>query len=298
MSTCRRLGLLVFICLHLGVSSVWAGTGEIRFVETDVDLRSDGSAILAYTVQWQVLSGELHGFYFENQDRLPLGMAVDSSYAVDSNRNRYRLSISRVDDRRWDIVLADGQGVGSGTVTYVFVIQTHFSRPGYVAPTTAEGGRELVVFNWSPVQWDEADRQEHYTLKVLTPFEIPSGVAPRDYVLDNDLVLTEPWVNKQYLIDYQRGPSGRLLVVFHKERPGNRYHMRTQFYLPAEWFDLEPATGQRVTAEDPRPVRATGLAQTKRSTGVSTMSAGKASTGLRPSSFFPASASRERSARI
>lgn len=34
------------------------------FVAAEVDLRADGTAVLAYTVQWQVISGELHGFYF------------------------------------------------------------------------------------------------------------------------------------------------------------------------------------------------------------------------------------------
>ena len=95
-----------------------------------------------------------------------------------------------------------------------------------------------MVFNWAPVQWDEAANQDHYTLKVLTPYVLPAGVDPRSHVEQNGLVLTEPEMNEEYLIDYQRGEQDRLLLVFHKDDPGNLYHMETQFYLPAQWFEL------------------------------------------------------------
>jgi hypothetical protein len=185
MSMCYRIGATALVLLVL-LCPVAEAAGEIRFVETDVDLRADGSAVLAYTVQWRVISGELHGFCLENQDHLPLGMAVDASYAVDSRGNRYALSIREVAHRKWDIVLADGHGVGSGDVTYVFVIETHFAEAGYVEPTTSADGRELMVFNWSPVEWEEAAHQKHYTLKVLTPYTLPAGVDPRTHVVENN----------------------------------------------------------------------------------------------------------------
>lgn len=70
------------------------GPAEIRFVETSVDLRRDGSAVVLYTVQWAVRRGELHGFFFEGNDRLRVGMAADDSYAVDDAGRRYGLSIT------------------------------------------------------------------------------------------------------------------------------------------------------------------------------------------------------------
>ncbi len=70
-----------------------AGKGEINFVETDVDLRRDGSAVVAYTVQWRVLSGELHGFYFEGNERLRVRKHSSESYATDSSGRRYGLRI-------------------------------------------------------------------------------------------------------------------------------------------------------------------------------------------------------------
>ena len=137
-----------------------------------------------------MLSGTLHGFYFESRDRLPVGMAVDASYAVDSSGRRYALSMRKVGARKWDIVLANGQGVSSGTVTYVFVCQTDFARAGYVAPTRSADGRKLGVFNWAPSQWDEAAHQAHYTLTFLPPFALPSFADARSYLVRNAVVLS------------------------------------------------------------------------------------------------------------
>lgn len=69
--------------------AVLAGTGEVVFVEALVDLASDGSAVVAYTVQWEVVSGDLHGFYFEEQDNLRIGTVSTDSYALDSEGRRY-----------------------------------------------------------------------------------------------------------------------------------------------------------------------------------------------------------------
>lgn len=80
------------------------------------------------------------------------------------------------------------------------------------------------------------------------------------------LILTEPWVNERYRIDYQRGPEERLLVLFHKENPPNRYQMRVQFYMPAGWFDLPAgksaveAPGQQAARSDNGLLLVAGLA--------------------------------------
>ena len=238
----KKIGLWMVLLWVGCISSAWAGKGQIVFVETAVDLQATGKAVVAYTVQWQVISGELHGFYFQGNDQLVIQKMSSDSYAVDSAGNRYALDISPVSGDMWDIILADGQGVGSGTVTYVFYFETDFAEAGYLAPTTAEDGRELYVFNWSPVQWDEAERQGHYTLTIVTPKVLASGENARNWVNNTQSILTEEWVNSKFVIDYQQGPADRLQVLFHKEQPGNRFDMRTQFYMPAEWFDIAPTT--------------------------------------------------------
>ena len=87
----KTLPLVLISTLLLGATALSRRKGEIRFVETDVDLRRDGAAVVGYTVQWAVLSGELHGFYFEGNDRLRVRRFSSDSYAVDSRGQRYGL---------------------------------------------------------------------------------------------------------------------------------------------------------------------------------------------------------------
>ncbi|MCK5057733.1 MAG: hypothetical protein KAT34_13825, partial [Candidatus Aminicenantes bacterium] len=253
----KQILLTLLLLFGVFLLPLTAGKGRILFVETEVDLKQNGEAVVGYTVRWEVLSGELHGFYFQGNDRLKAAMVPDNSYAVDSSEREYKLDISYVGSGKWDIILANGQGVSRGTVTYVFYFTANFAAAGYLAPTTTDTGQKLAVFNWAPVQWDEASQQKHYTLKILTPHILSEYVTPRQYVEENQLILTEKWVNKEYLIDYRRSRSGRLMLVFHKNDPGNRFHMRTQFYMPAHWFGLPEATPLPGSYRS-EPVKATG----------------------------------------
>lgn len=87
------------------------------FVKTKVDFLANGSAVVPYSVQWRVLSGELHGFYFHATDRLPIERFFKNSYAVDEQRNRYVLAIKRVNNETEAIVIASGKGIGAESVT-------------------------------------------------------------------------------------------------------------------------------------------------------------------------------------
>ena len=120
--------LASLFCLTVLPMANQGGPGGIQFVETSVDLRADGSAVVLYAVQWAVVRGEMHGFYFEGNDRLVVERFDANSYALDNNGQRYDLSISEVSRGRWDIVLAGGQGVSSGTLTFFFSFQTNFKR--------------------------------------------------------------------------------------------------------------------------------------------------------------------------
>ena len=77
-------------------SPALAGSGDITLVEADVELNADGSAVVIYTVQWQVTSGEFHGFYFEGNENLRIDRFSDDSYAVDSDGNEYALDINQL----------------------------------------------------------------------------------------------------------------------------------------------------------------------------------------------------------
>lgn len=158
-------------------------------------------------------AGTLHGFYFEGNDRLRVRAVSEDAYALDASGTRYRLDISPVGGCKWDIVLADGAGVSSGTLTCVFYFATDFAEAGYLAATTTAEGKKLAVFNWSPVQWDEAAIQDHYTLKILTSHPAPVDRDIRQYVAANGLILTEKWVNDKFRIDYQVGPHETAIPV-------------------------------------------------------------------------------------
>jgi hypothetical protein len=96
-------------------------------------------------------------------------------------------------------------------VTYFFLFKTDFAAAGYLDTTTSPSGLPLVVFNWAPVQWNEALYQDHYTVRIVTPFTLPETVESiRDFVTRDSLVLTEKFVNRTYKIDYRRSPENRL----------------------------------------------------------------------------------------
>jgi hypothetical protein len=127
-----------------------AGKGDVYFVETDVDLNRDGSAVVAYTVQWRVVGDRLRGFVFSGNDRLRVGPFSEKSHAVDDAGNRYDLEINRMQPDVYEILLAGGQGVRSGHVTYRFWFPTNFAQAGYVEPDhgrgrAGTGGLQLVA---------------------------------------------------------------------------------------------------------------------------------------------------------
>ncbi|RLD86631.1 MAG: hypothetical protein DRJ07_00285, partial [Bacteroidetes bacterium] len=247
----------IFILFFLFVfNTVYAGSGVINFVETTVELSETGQATVAYIVQYRVVSGEMHGFYFSGNDRLQIQGFLKESYATDGFGNKYELDISHVSGDKWDIILADGKGVSNGNITYVFYFVTDFNKAGYLANTVTNEGDSLVVFNWSPVIWDEASNMDHYTLKVILPHMAVQGVEVlREHYMGNNIIQTENFVNDKFLIDYQQSKSGKLLLVFHKNKPENRFDMRTQFYMPADWFALSvtesiPVQDETTTYQD------------------------------------------------
>jgi len=235
----RTILILFFLFVF---TTVYAGSGVINFVETTVELSESGEATVKYIVQYRVVSGEMHGFYFSGNDKLEIKGFLKESYATDDFGNKYGLDISHVTGDKWDIILADGKGVANGNITYIFYFTTDFAQAGYLANTISNEGDSLVVFNWSPVHWDEAQNMDHYTLKIILPHMAEQGVEVlREHYMGKNIIRTEKFVNDKFLIDYQQSKTGNLLLVFHKDNPGNRFDMRTQFYMPAEWFGLPVA---------------------------------------------------------
>ena len=120
-----------------------AGTGKLQFVETDVILYSNGQASVKYAVRYKVLSGDFHGFYFGGLDRLKAYFDTETASAIDSNGRTYKLEIKNLGNK-YDIVLANGQAVRSGEITYLFRFGTSMRDAGYLAHTTAPDGRNCI----------------------------------------------------------------------------------------------------------------------------------------------------------
>ncbi|HPQ40898.1 MAG TPA: DUF2207 domain-containing protein, partial [bacterium] len=241
MKSTFRFCLLIFVIAILTavIPASRAGTGSIEFVETNVQLYEDGRALVEYLVRWRVLSGEFHGFYFSGYDRLIPVFDLDNAWAVTDSGQKYRLEIKRYKRDTFDIILADGQGVSSGTVTYRFRFLCEMDDAGYLAPTTTDDGRDLVVFNWAPTQWDQ--RLDHYTVWITYPLEHRGGSRREDVertLLEHGFA-TEKFMNREYLIDYKTVKSnGKNLVQIqlHKDNPPARYHFRIQQYVDADLF--------------------------------------------------------------
>ena len=186
--------------------------GELEWVEVDAVLDASGVAEVTYQARWRT-PGTLHGFYFQGETAAPeftggTAELPDGSVAP--------LSITPAGADRWDVVLAEGRAWGPGEATYRFSYRADLAAAGLVAPTRGPGGEDLVVFNWSPVAWDEP--LAHETLTVT----FPSVPAPRsgELGLEGAAALglrTEPWVNERYLITYSgAGEPPALSIRFHR----------------------------------------------------------------------------------
>jgi hypothetical protein len=179
------------------------------------------------TVRYRVLSGEFHGFYFGGLGNVTAYFDTETAFGIDSGGRTYKLDIKNLGDK-YDIVLANGRGVRSGEVTYTFRFGTNMRDAGYLAHTRSSEGNDLIVFNWAPSEWDEP--MEHYTVKVVYPWEYTGSATDRESVLEKFEELTfrtEKWMNEQYKIDYRvEEVEGKrwMAVLLHKENPGSHYH--------------------------------------------------------------------------
>ncbi len=252
----KRIWMIV-VAMGVLTSVALAGTGKLQFVETDVVLYPNGQASVKYTVRYKVLSGEFHGFYFGGLDRLKAYFDTASAFGIDSSGKTYKLDIKNLGDK-YDIILANGQGVRSGEVTYKFKFETSMMEAGYLAHTRSPDGKDLIVFNWAPTEWDEA--LDHYTVKVIYPWDYTNPAADRESVLQKFEELTfrtETWMNEQYRIDYRvEDVAGKrwMVVLLHKENPGSNYKFRIQQYIDAkvfpgisaDWIVEEPPGGSNL----------------------------------------------------
>ena len=190
---------------------------------------------VVYKIRWQVNSGQMHGFYFEGLDRATPEFSLAGSNALDDRGRRYPLDITEVSAGKYDVVLANGRGIGPGEVTYIVVYKTDLSGAGMLDYTDSEFGR-LVVFNWAPVEWDQP--LEHQTVYLHYPIPVDGREVTQER-LQQVGFRTERFVNERYLISYYgQEYAGKhwLTVRFHRNDIPPRYNMRIQTYVIDKFF--------------------------------------------------------------
>ena len=179
----------------------------------------------------------------------PRTSTVPAATPTDAAGQRYELDIRNLGDK-YDIVLAQGRAVSQGRVIYIFTYGTDLAASRRLALTTSPEQGELAVLNWSPSQWDQP--LGHYTATIYWPAEV-AGPAVTPEELASRKFLTEPWMNRQYKLDYfGRQFNGKYWLGqrVHWEQVPVEGHLRIQEYIDASVFSSLPVLPQR-PAESP-----------------------------------------------
>jgi len=219
---------------------------EYQFVEATADIAPDGRCVWDYAVRLKVLSGELHGFYFQGLGRATPVWDFPSAMAETSGGARYPLSITPVGADKWDIILAGGRAIRSGEVTYLFRFACDLADAEVLDWTDSPQSGRLAVFNYALTEWDAP--LGHATCLLRFPIEAPEsarwtgppdprrpGTQPEDAVgpefLEAIGFRTEPWVNRDWKISYlateARGKRWFTLRL-HRDRVAAREALRWQ----------------------------------------------------------------------
>jgi len=228
-------------------SITFAGGFSLDWNQVLAVLDKDGKAQISYIIRWNCRNVNFHGFYFEVFQEEPFFDKVNS-YAVDDKGKKYSLDIKKLSQKKYDIVLANGQAFVNGQITYFFRYNTDLQKSGNLTQTMA-GEKKLAVFNWAPVQWD--DSMEHQDVTVVFPI-VREGLKIKDRGLEKYNFRTEKYVNERYLIDYPETPnsSGEKLfaVRFYKKNISKRFHFQIQVCIDAVYFNLKTMACEGLTS--------------------------------------------------
>ena len=173
--------------------------------------------MVQYKVHWRVNRGTMGGFYFQGEQG-KIDWHRPGCGAVVNGQRRFDLDLRDLGNR-WDVLLSRGQRFGPGEITYVLTYFTDYAAVGHLATTTSPEFGELVVFNWAPVQWDEA--LEHETVLVRWPIRVEKAEMSLEEVSELGL-RTDPLVNEHYKLSYL-GRRGTAVSAPEEPQAGDRY---------------------------------------------------------------------------
>ena len=247
----RALGRLAGIVapLLLLAAAAAAGEGVPEWCEVEADLGKNGRTSVTYTVRYRVTSGEFHGFYFSGPQIDSLRPAWDDGWGKATAEDGRTFNIERrVRNGKKTIELAGGAGLDKGTVIFRFRFAADMAAAGHLARTTDAEKRELAVFHWVPSTWDGP--LQHYTVKVRYPVPVEGEPGSKEF-LESVRFRTEPFMNKEYLIDYRRTEDGRFEVLLHREKVPKDYAFRIQQYVRGDLFDAAGGTAAAQRTDPP-----------------------------------------------
>ncbi|HVO40464.1 MAG TPA: hypothetical protein VMV03_15635, partial [Spirochaetia bacterium] len=223
------LGLLMTCLAVLGAPAALAVSADLKSVEIDMVVRPDGKADVYESLDWTATGGVMHGFYFEGAAVRPV-FNMKQCYADLGGGRRVGLDIRDLGNRRFDVVLAGGQGF-TGSAIYFLNYGGDLSGPGLMGWTRSASYGDLFYLDWAPEQWDEP--LQHRTVRIVLPIKVEGEKVDAD-VLSGLGFRTERYMNQENSIDAYgtKGADGWYLTVrFHQEPVQARQTQRLQFYL-------------------------------------------------------------------
>ena len=222
-----------FVLAAVAIGSAGALESHVASVDITVSLRTDGKATVFYSLEWDVTSGTLGGFYFQGEAFSPVWDST-RCYADLPNGKRVALDIRSMGGGKYDVVLAGGKRT-AGTSYWNLTYAGDFAAEGLVGRTESPEHGDLVRFSWAPVEWDQG--LDSRTVRVVLPVKV-SGETVTGAQAESVRLLTEPFVNRENRIDFYGSPgtdgAHYLTLRFYQENVPARGTQKLVFYLPAD----------------------------------------------------------------
>ncbi|HTP57754.1 MAG TPA: DUF2207 domain-containing protein, partial [Spirochaetia bacterium] len=230
------LACAVVLCLAAGAA--FAVSAELKSVEMDIVVRTDGKADFYESLDWLVQGGLMHGFYFQGAAVTPV-FNSQQCFADLGNKKRVALSITDLGGGKYDVVLAGGQGF-TGEAMYFLAYGGDLAGNGLIGLTKSADFGELFYVDVAPEEWDQP--LQHRTVRITLPVTVAGEKVPADALTQLGF-RTEPFVNQENSIDAYgtKGTDGAyyLTLRFNQENVQTKQAQRLQFYLKSSAVPLQ-----------------------------------------------------------
>ncbi|HNW33389.1 MAG TPA: hypothetical protein PKM25_00515 [Candidatus Ozemobacteraceae bacterium] len=234
---CGVLALLFWCALCEGA----AVNVDYRWHETDLVLKQDGRATVTSKIRVAVKSGSMGGFDYQGFAGDPQPRA-DRCVVVYKDTSSQPLKVVRSNENTLAVDIDGTRRISQGEeATFILVYDVDLVADGFIGRTTRQEGAgsatEMIFLDWADTVWNE--RMEHRTIRVTLPKKLAEALPNTESW--RKAILTEPFMNATYRIDYRRkrDESGRtfwLEQLLHRENVPAMAEMRVKEYFPLTAF--------------------------------------------------------------